>query len=93
MPLKPVPMVLERGKVSFHNCLTFHGSGPNRSARPRIAVTMHLQDRDNHHQHATGEDGRPRMHSNDRLCRKLPSGDPDYGDPAVCPVLWESASQ
>ena len=33
--------------MSFHHCRTYHGSGANRSDRPRRAVSLHLQDGDN----------------------------------------------
>ena len=35
--------VLPPGGVSFHNCLTYHGSGPNTSAGPRCSVAVHLR--------------------------------------------------
>ena len=34
---RKVPMVIPKGHMSFHHCRTYHGSGPNRSARPRRA--------------------------------------------------------
>ena len=34
----PVP----RGHVHFHHALTFHGSGANRSGRPRRAIALHF---------------------------------------------------
>jgi ectoine hydroxylase-related dioxygenase (phytanoyl-CoA dioxygenase family) len=91
MRIEPVPMILECGQVSFHNCLTLHGSGPNRSDQPRIAVTMHYQDRENRHRRTVDDQGNVRSHSNDFLCRRLPGGEPDYSDPTVCPVAWEGA--
>ena len=33
-----VPAVLRRGQVSFHHNRAIHGSGPNRSARPRRSM-------------------------------------------------------
>ena len=36
-----------QGHMSFHHCRTYHGSGPNRSDRPRRAISLHLQDGDN----------------------------------------------
>ena len=33
--------------MSFHHCPIYHGSGPNRSDRPRRAISLHLQDGDN----------------------------------------------
>jgi ectoine hydroxylase-related dioxygenase (phytanoyl-CoA dioxygenase family) len=34
--------VLVSGQVTFHHALTFHGSGPNRSAMPRRSITIHM---------------------------------------------------
>lgn len=33
---------LPAGAVSFHHCLTLHGSGPNRSERPRRSIAVHM---------------------------------------------------
>ncbi len=38
-----VPAILPPGGVSFHNCLTYHGSGSNVSDRPRRAFALHLR--------------------------------------------------
>lgn len=38
-----VPALLAPGAVSFHHCLTYHGSGPNRSAQPRRSFALHLR--------------------------------------------------
>ena len=35
---KPVTMDLKRGQFSLHHCRVIHGSYPNRSDRPRIAL-------------------------------------------------------
>jgi hypothetical protein len=35
--------ILPPGGVSFHHCLTFHGSGPNHSAGPRRSFAIHLR--------------------------------------------------
>nr|MBA3708222.1 phytanoyl-CoA dioxygenase family protein [Planctomycetota bacterium] len=43
-PVLKVPMDLRAGQVSFHNCLTIHGSGPNRSDRARRSIAVHMQD-------------------------------------------------
>jgi ectoine hydroxylase-related dioxygenase (phytanoyl-CoA dioxygenase family) len=42
-----VPVDLEKGQVSFHHCLTIHGSGPNRGTAPRRSIAVHLQDEAN----------------------------------------------
>lgn len=38
-----VPAVLPPGGVSFHHCLTYHGSGPNRCVLPRRSFAIHLR--------------------------------------------------
>jgi hypothetical protein len=72
---------IPRGAVTFHHCRTVHGSGPNRSGRPRRSLAVHLQPGTNRHSGA----GR---HGNDDLVRRDAEGRPDYADPAVCPRLW-----
>lgn len=38
------PIYLEAGRVSFHHCLTLHGSGPNHAHRQhRRAIAIHIQ--------------------------------------------------
>ena len=38
------PVLLEAGRVSFHHCLTLHGSGPNHAHRQhRRAIAIHIQ--------------------------------------------------
>lgn len=36
------PIILKAGQVSFHHCLTIHGSGPNFTDKPRRAMSIHL---------------------------------------------------
>lgn len=83
-----VPMLMEKGQMSFHHCWTIHGSYPNLSPSPRLAMAIHLQDAANHYRpfwNAKGEE----VHLFDEcLCRKLANGNPDFTDPAVFPVLW-----
>lgn len=90
-PLHRVDLELKRGQVSFHNALTLHGSGPNLSRQPRIALAVHMQDADNHYRLRHDEQGRPILHINDIACRKNAQGEPDYADPRICPVLWQAA--
>lgn len=45
-PFKTVPCNLKAGQVSFHHCLTIHGSGPNFTHRPRRSLVLHLQPGD-----------------------------------------------
>lgn len=79
--LAKVPVPLRRGQVSFHHCLTFHGSGPNRTDRPRQSLAVHMQPDGNRW---SGES----HHWNNELVRRTADGEPDYTDPAYCPVLW-----
>ena len=88
---KPVTMTLKRGQFSFHNCRTIHGGYPNRGTRPRIAVALHLQDKDNSYRPAFRPDGRRVQSFHDMICRKTPAGVPDYTDEAVFPALWRLA--
>jgi len=43
--LCPVP----KGHVHFHHALTWHGSGPNKSARPRRAIALHYMTQETHY--------------------------------------------
>jgi ectoine hydroxylase-related dioxygenase (phytanoyl-CoA dioxygenase family) len=36
------PCILKAGQASFHHSLTFHGSGPNVTPDPRLAIVAHL---------------------------------------------------
>ncbi|WP_040833975.1 phytanoyl-CoA dioxygenase family protein [Nocardia brevicatena] len=89
MPLRTVPMLLRKGEVSFHHCLTLHSSGPNLSGHARVGATVDMQDRVNRYQSVYDQAGELLTTANDRMCRKLPNGDFDYSDPTICPVLWE----
>ena len=83
-----VPIVIQKGQVSFHNCWTIHGSYPNRSDKFRLALALHLQDRDNRYRPYTNKQGKEIHIFDEQLCRKLVNGDPDFSDPAVFPALW-----
>ena len=41
-PFQTVHCNLPAGALSFHHCLTVHGSGPNLSPRPRRSLVIHL---------------------------------------------------
>lgn len=82
-----VPLNLKKGQVSFHNCMTVHGSGPNLSDQPRRSIAIHLQDDANRWQEYRWPDGCLAQHDNDSLVRKV-NGHPDYRDPVICPQLW-----
>ena len=87
-PLHPVPLLLRLGEVSYHHCGTIHGSRPNRSDRARLALAVHMQDQANGYARRTDANGKRLTHLNDFMCRRDASGDPDYHDPEICPVLW-----
>ena len=88
-PVVKIPINLLKGQVSFHHCLTIHGSGPNRRTEPRRSMAVHMQDQANRYKEYRYPDGRLARHDLDVLCRKL--GDyPDYSDPDFCPVLYSS---
>ncbi len=86
--VRRVPMVIPKGHMSFHHCRTYHGSGPNRSGRPRRAISLHLQDGANEYRPFHRSDGTPVQYNHDVLVRRTPDGRPDYADPTFCPVLW-----
>lgn len=85
-----VPMRIPKGAMSFHHCRTYHGSGPNRSTRPRRAISLHLQDRHNRYRPFRLENGELLQYNHDVLVRRTIDG-PDYADPEFCPILWEGA--
>lgn len=86
-PVVKVPVNLQKGEVSFHHCLTIHGSGPNLSDRPRRSIAVHMQDAANRYQHCQYPDGRVGHHDLDDLVRTTPGGAPDYSDPDFNPLL------
>jgi ectoine hydroxylase-related dioxygenase (phytanoyl-CoA dioxygenase family) len=89
-PPKRVPFRLAKGQVSFHHGWTLHASHPNRSTKARLALAVHLQDRDNRYQPCWAPDGREVHMFDEQLCRRLPDGAPDFNDPAVFPRIWPS---
>jgi len=40
-PVRVLACPVARGEVHFHHSLTWHGSGPNKSGRPRRAIAVH----------------------------------------------------
>jgi ectoine hydroxylase-related dioxygenase (phytanoyl-CoA dioxygenase family) len=90
-PVKKVPMLLKKGQVSFHNCLTIHGSGPNLTDQPRRSIAVHLQDAKNLYQEYVFKNGEKAWHTNCDFARKI-NGIPDFTDPDVCPVLYREES-
>jgi hypothetical protein len=90
--VRPIPVVIPKGHVSFHHCRTYHGSGPNHSSVPRRAISLHLQDGDNQYRRYRLPDGSLATYNHDLLVRSTPAGDPDYADPDFCPVLWRGVT-
>jgi ectoine hydroxylase-related dioxygenase (phytanoyl-CoA dioxygenase family) len=67
--------ILPPGGVSFHNCLTIHGSGPNCSTSPRRSFALHL--RTDRCKPVFGTEGGDYYIS-------------DLDDPAKAPVIYEA---
>jgi ectoine hydroxylase-related dioxygenase (phytanoyl-CoA dioxygenase family) len=93
LPFRRVCIPLTRGQVSFHHCLTIHGSDINRGTRPRLSLAVHMQDGPNRYREYRNRDGIPWHLVNDELCRRTPEGVPDYTDPSVFPVLWSDVDR
>ena len=87
-----VPMTLKKGQVSFHHGWTVHASFANTSGKPRTLLAVHLQDGENHYRPYRNAKGEEIHIFDEKLCRKLPNGDPDFSDPAVFPMIWSEAS-
>ena len=85
-----IPMIIPKGHMSFHHCRTYHGSGPNRSDRPRQAISFHLQDGENAYRPFHLANGDVVTYNHDVLVRRTADGRPDYADPDFCPVLWRT---
>ncbi len=83
-----VPMTLKKGQISFHHGWAIHGSYPNHSSVDRRVVAIHLQDGENHYRPYFDKQGRKVQMFDEKLCRTLPNGDPDFSDPDIFPVLW-----
>ncbi|APZ43795.1 phytanoyl-CoA dioxygenase family protein [Acidihalobacter ferrooxydans] len=86
--IKTVPIRLNKGQVCFHNSLTYHGSFPNVSERPRQTISLHFQDKENRYRRYPLPSGNLAAHHTEQLCARLDNGDPDYTDPEYFPVLW-----
>lgn len=91
--VRKVPMIIPKGHMSFHHCRIYHGSGANRSDRPRRAISLHLQDGENAYRPYELSDGSVVSYNHDFLVRKTPDGRPDYADPEYCPVIWSGSLQ
>lgn len=81
-----VPLELKAGHVSFHHCLTIHGSGPNFTERPRRSLVLHLMPGEAHYVAGSPNDN----HMNAILMRERggKDGDPFHGD--LWPTLYSA---
>jgi ectoine hydroxylase-related dioxygenase (phytanoyl-CoA dioxygenase family) len=79
--LETVPCILPAGAVSFHHCLTIHGSRPNQSAGARISMVSHMMPEGTRYQAGTSAD--PHMN-----VRFLSGRDGDYFAGPYFPVIY-----
>ena len=82
-----IPIVLQKGQISFHCSSLVHGSYQNRSNIMRRAVVLNIQDAENRYQEFWNN-GKQIHHYLDSLCSKQANGLPDYADPDIFPVIW-----
>ena len=87
--VRRVPMELKKGQVSFHHCLTLHGSGPNHTDKPRRSVAVHLQDATNDYREHVEPDGNICWHYNVEIGQRKGTEKPDFKDPEGFPVLYK----
>jgi len=48
------PCNMKAGHIVFHHALTFHGSGPNKTNNPRLAIAIHMMSKDCGYQSGKG---------------------------------------
>ena len=80
-PFVTRPLNLKAGQVSFHHCLTIHGSRPNISDRDRVSMVCHMMPDGARYQAGTPAD----PHYNVGL---LSGQDGDYFAGPNFPVIW-----
>lgn len=85
-PFETVSCVLPAGSVSFHHCLTIHGSRPNNSGQPRLSMVLHLQPEGTRYRAGTPAEA----HANVRLLSGR-DGDPFVGP--YFPVLYREGER
>lgn len=81
----PVKVPLKAGEVSFHHCLTLHGSGPNLTEHPRRSLVVHMMP-DHIRRHMGTKDD---AHSN---CRLFKGQDGDLWRGDDFPVLFPQSA-
>ncbi len=83
---KTEPLTLKAGEVSFHHCLTIHGSGPNLTRRPRRSLVLHLMPKNAYYVAGSDNDN----HMNAELMRRMGGKDGNYFRGEYWPVLYSS---
>ena len=83
-----VPLELKAGEVSFHHCMTIHGSGPNVLTVPRRSLVMHLMPGTARYVAGTSCDN----HMNAILMRQQGKKDGDIFEGDSWPVLFDEES-
>jgi ectoine hydroxylase-related dioxygenase (phytanoyl-CoA dioxygenase family) len=80
------PVLLKVGEVSFHHGLTFHGSGPNTTDKPRLCVISHMMPGDTYYRA-----GYPQHPNLALLGPNAYDGQPFNSD--FFPLMWPVAGQ
>ena len=62
------------------------------ASNSRRAISLHLQDADNHWHPYRMPDGSILRYNHDYLVARDANGDPDYSDPRFCPVVWQEST-
>ncbi|SBS31612.1 Phytanoyl-CoA dioxygenase (PhyH) [Marinomonas spartinae] len=91
--VKKVPINLKKGQINFHNSMTYHGSLPNTSGRPRQSVSLHIQDKKNNYRRHYLDNGNVAAHHTEQLCSRNEDGTPNYKDLDYFPLLWREKNQ
>lgn len=55
-PFSPIPAIMPAGSISFHHCLTVHGSRQNLSKSPRLSISVHYMPEGARYQAGTEND-------------------------------------
>ncbi|MCP4246208.1 MAG: phytanoyl-CoA dioxygenase family protein [bacterium] len=87
-PFVTAPLDLKAGEVSFHHCLTVHGSGPNTTNAPRRSLVMHLMPGDARYVSGTPDD----KHMNAFLMQRGGGMHGDLFNGEAWPVLYAASS-
>jgi len=81
---RTVPCALPAGAVSFHHCLTIHGSGPNSTQAPRRSLALHLMPGGTRYIAGSPDDN----HMNAVLMRERGDGDGQPFEGELWPLLY-----